>query len=179
MRGTIESEILKFMKEDDRMIKDEKKSKLKILIFNAVSAMLIVILWFIFYYFFENYGWLFFSKEESELTHLTRPWEDLNMLAFFIAYFLIELVNYCFTDMPLRYYTFLQAILDFALFFACMVFMDEISWYAPITGVAVDEYTSFRAMVLYCHQYIGAASGSNIVMLLIHGISIFLKRRKS
>ena len=63
MRGTIESEILNFMKEDDRMIKDEKKSKLKILIFNAVSAMLIVILWFIFYYFFENYGWLFFSKE--------------------------------------------------------------------------------------------------------------------
>ena len=160
------------------MIKEEKKIKqLKIVIFNGISAVLIVLFWFMLYYFFENHGWLLFSKEESERMHLTRPWEDLNMLAFCIIYFLIELVNYCFTDVPLEYYIFIHAILDFVVFFACMMFMEKISWYVPITG-GEDEYASFRAMVNYCHQYIGAALGANMLMLIIHGIRTVLKRRK-
>ena len=100
-----------------------------------------------------------FSKEESERMHLTRPWEVLNMLAFCIIYLLIELVNYCFTDVSLEYYTFIHAILDFAVSFACMMFMEQTSWFVPITGLNV-EYSEFRAMVNYCHQYIGAAFGS-------------------
>ena len=39
------------------MIKDEKKIKqVKIVIFNGISAILIVLFWFMCYYFFENYG---------------------------------------------------------------------------------------------------------------------------
>lgn len=159
------------------MIKDEKKIKqVKIVIFNGISAILIVLFWFMCYYFFENYGdSIFFQKESWDVRLGGIEW--LNIWAFSLVYFLIELVNYRFTALPLNYYVFIHAILDFAVFFACMMFMEKISWYVPITG-GEDEYASFRAMVNYCHQYIGAAFGANMLMLIIHGIRTVLKRRK-
>ena len=159
---------------------DKKQSKkLTIIILNAISAILIVLLWFTLYYFFENHGWLFFSKEECLLRHDNRPWEWLNTVTFCIVYFLIGLVNYRFTDLPFWNYVLIQAVLDFALFIACMLFMERISWFMPITGLDSEyEYTEFRAMIHYGQQYIFAFFIFYGVMVMIYGISIFLKRGK-
>lgn len=160
------------------MIKDEKKGKiLKIVIFNVISAIMIVLCWFLLYYFFENHGWLFFSKEDNLLLDGMSSWEGKNMEVFCIVYFLIQIVNYRFTDLPFTYYAFIQAILDFAIFNVCMLFMENLSWYAPITGVD-GEYTMFRALINYSHQYIAAASFSNINIWMIQKISTFVKRIK-
>ncbi|MBD5105947.1 MAG: hypothetical protein HDT41_03045 [Lachnospiraceae bacterium] len=164
------------------MIKDEKQSKkLKIVIFNGVSAILIVLFWFILYCFFENHGWLCTSKEECLCMHQDIDWEELNMYAFCIVYFLIELVNYRFTDLSFLNYAFIQVILDFAIFCTCLEFMERTSWFVPIIGVNGFnvEKTEFKAMIHYPYKYIFAMFFSNIIMAMIHGINIFLKSRKA
>ena len=44
------------------MIKDERNNKLKIVVIHGVSAIFIVLLWFMLYYFFQNHGWQCSSK---------------------------------------------------------------------------------------------------------------------
>ncbi|MBD5544660.1 MAG: hypothetical protein HDR01_10600 [Lachnospiraceae bacterium] len=161
------------------MIKDEKSEKLKIAIFNVISAIIIVLFWFTLYYFFENHGWLFFSKEECLLRHENSPWEWLNMVSFGIVYFLIGFANYRFTDLSFWSYMLIQAVLDFALFSACMLFMEKISWFVPITGLDSEyQYREFRALVHYGQQYIFAFFVFYGIMVMIYAISKFLKRRR-
>lgn len=156
----------------------EQNLQRKFVIFNGVSALLLVFFWFLLYWFFENHGWMFFSKEECLLMHQTRPWEDLNILAFCIVYFLIELVNYIFVDVPFCYYVLVQIILDGAIFFGSLLLMEKLSWYVPVTGVEVDQYTRlFRPLVSYFQQYILAFFLSNILMMLLQAIRTFFKER--
>lgn len=159
------------------MIKDERNNKLKIVVIHGVSAIFIVLLWFMLYYFFQNHGWQCSSKEECLRIHQEMSWEFWNDTTFCIVYFLIDVVNCRLTGTSFWNYALVHLLLDSILFFACMMFMEKISWYVPITG-GEDEYASFRAMVNYCHQYIGAALGANMLMLIIHGIRTVLKRRK-
>ncbi len=163
------------------MIKDEKQNKkLKIAIFNGVSALLIVLFWFLLYCFFENHGWQCASKEECLHMHKDIDWDELNIYAFCIVYFLIELVNYRFTNLSFLEYAFIQAILDFAIFFACLEIMERASWYVPITGVKGFnvEITRFKAFIHYFYKYGHAMLYSNIMMAMIHRINTFLKSRK-
>lgn len=162
------------------MIKDEKKIKqVKIVIFNGISAILIVLFWFMCYYFFENYGdSIFFQKESWDVRLGGIEW--LNIWAFSLVYFLIELVNYRFTALPLNYYVFIHAILDFAVFFACMMFMEKIAWFVPITGVnGFDaKYTRIKAIIHYGLQYNGAFWFSYAIMAMIYGVRILMKKLK-
>lgn len=50
-------------------MKLKSNNHIKIAIYNSVSAILNVLFWFILYYFFENHGWLCFSKEECLHIH--------------------------------------------------------------------------------------------------------------
>ena len=161
------------------MIKDEKKQKLKNVAFNSVSAILIVLLWFILYYFFENHGWQCSSKEECLRIHQGTDWEWWNDITFCIVYFLIEVVNCRLTDVSFWNYALIQVILDFILFFACMMFMEKVSWFVLITGVnGYDvKYTRLKALLYYGQQYILAFFVSYVIMGIIYGIKDFLEER--
>lgn len=161
------------------MRKKRRNKQIKIAVFHSVSAILIVLFWFILYYFFENHGWLCSFKEECLLIHQHIDWEGLNIITFCIVYFLIDVVNYQLTDLSFWNYALIQAILDFALFSTCMLIMERISWFAPITGVnGFNEYTKFRAMVQYFQQYISAFFVSYLIMAIIYSISVLTKRKK-
>lgn len=157
-----------------------KSKKQKIVLFNGISAILIVLLWFILYYFFENHGWLCSSKEECLLIHQGVDWQWWNIITFCIVYFFIEMVNCRLTDLSFGTYAFVQAILDFVIFFSCLGFMERTSWFVPITGVSGFnvEYTEFKALIYYFQQYSFAFLVSNLIMRIIHGISKFLRGRK-
>lgn len=157
-----------------------KSKKQKIVLFNGISAILIVLLWFILYYFFENHGWLCSSKEECLLIHQGMDWEWWNIITFCIVYFFIEVVNCRLTGISFWNYALIQAALDFVLFSACMIFMERISWFVPITGITGFnvKYTKFRALINYFQQYIFAFFVSYLTMAMIHGISKLLRIRK-
>lgn len=98
------------------MMKYKKHSKkLKIVIFNVISAILIVLFLFILYCCFENHWWQCSSEEECLIIHKGIDWDTFNIFAFFILYFIIELVNYLFTDLPFLHYAVIQLILDWVL----------------------------------------------------------------
>lgn len=161
------------------MIIEKKQSKKIKIIFNIVSAVLIVLFWFIFYYIFQNHCWQCSSKQECLIIHKDISWESLNVYAFFVIYFLIQLVNYLFTDLPLLHYAFIQAMLDFAIFCASIEFMERTSWFVPITGVYINpEIIEYKVLLQYFYVYGSAMVFSNIIMSIIHGVNIFLKSRK-
>lgn len=163
------------------MMKYEKHNKkLKITIFNCISAILIVLFWFILYYIFQNHCWQCSSKQECLIIHKDISWESLNVYAFFVIYFLIELVNYLFTDLAFLNYAFIQAMLDFAVFCVGVEFMERTSWFVPITGVYINaEIIELKVLIQYFYVYGSAMVFSNIIMAIIHGINIFLKSRKA
>lgn len=162
------------------MIKDKKQSKKLKIIFNIVSAILIVLFWFILYCFFQNHAWQCSSKQECLIIHKDINWEELNVYAFFIIYFIIELVNYLFTDLPFLHYTVIQAMLDFALFFASVEFMEKMSWFVPISSVNINvEKFEFKALIQYFYIYGNAMIFSNVIIAIINGINRFLKSRKA
>lgn len=156
----------------------KKNKKLRNVIFNVVSAILIVFCWFVFYYFFGNYDKVFSQQLEGWNIRIEDT-EWLNIEFFTVLYFLIELVNYRFTDLLFWNYALIQAILDFALFFVCLTFMEKTSWFAPITIIGLlEEHTEFRALLHYFQQYSFAFFVSYIGMFCIHQISMFVKKRK-
>lgn len=159
------------------MLKDKKQ---RIILFNAISAILIVLFWFILYYFFENHGWLCSSKEECLLIHQGMDWEGWNIITFCIIYFLIEVVNCRLTDLSFWNYALVQAILDLVIFFLCLGFMERTSWFVPITGVGgfSVKYTKARALINYFQQYILTFFISYLTMAMIYGISKLLRVRK-
>lgn len=97
-------------------------------------------------------------------------------MTFCIIYFLIELMNYRFTDLPFWNYILIQAVLDFVIVSVYFDFMKRTSWFVPITRLDEYKYIEFRAIIHYFQQYIFAFFVSNVIMLMIHGISIFLKK---
>lgn len=162
------------------MIKDKKHSKKLKIIFNIVSAILIVLFWFILYCFFQNHAWQCSSKQECLIIHKDINWEELNVYAFFIIYFIIELVNYLFTDLPFLHYTFIQIMLDFALFCAGVEFMEKTSWFVPISSLNINvEKFEFKALVQYFYIYGNAIVFSNVIIAIINIINRFLKSRKA
>ncbi|MBD5135241.1 MAG: hypothetical protein HDT39_04665 [Lachnospiraceae bacterium] len=77
-------------------------------------------------------------------------------------------------------YAFIQAILDFAVFFTCVEFMERTSWFVPITGAYINaEIIEFKAFIQYLYIYGNAIVFSNIIIAMIHSINIFLKSRKA
>lgn len=137
-------------------------------------------IWFILYYYCENHGWQCSSKEECLRIHQDIEWEGLNGEAFFIVYFLIEVVNCRLTGISFWNYALIHAILDTILFLACMMFMEESSWFVSIIGVnGYDvKYTRFKAMLHYGLQYFQAFWFSYAIMAMIYGIRILVKKIK-
>ena len=160
------------------IIKDNKQ--IKIIVFNGITAILLVLVWFLLYYFFENHGWLCSCKEECLLIHKGISWEWLNIITFSIIYLVIEIVVCRVSKLPFWNYAIIQVILNFALFIVCMVLMEKVSWFVPITGIdGFDvEYTRFRALINYFHQYIFTFFVSYFIMAVLHGLSIVFKRNR-
>lgn len=135
--------------------------------------------WFILYYFFENHGWLCSSKEECLQMHQHLHWEILNTITFCIIYFLIFLLNYYLTDLAFWNYALIQAILNFVLFSVCIIIMEKMSWFVPITGInGFNKYTEFRAFIHYFQQYILSFFVSYFIIAIIYRIDVLTKRRK-
>lgn len=162
------------------MIKDERNNKLKIVVIHGVSAIFIVLLWFMLYYFFQNHGWQCSSKEECLRIHQEMSWEFWNDTTFCIVYFLIDVVNCRLTGTSFWNYALVHLLLDSILFFACMMFMEKIAWFVPITGVnGFDaKYTRIKAIIHYGLQYNGAFWFSYAIMAMIYGIRILMKKLK-
>ena len=157
-----------------------KEKKYKIVILNGISAVLIVLLWFILYYLFSNHFWRCSSKEECLMIHQGTEWKFWNDISFCIVYLVIEVVNCQVTDLSFWNYALVQAILDFVIFFSCLGFMERTSWFVPIIGVSGfnAEYTEFKALIYYFQQYIFAFFASYLVMGMIYGIRKFYRCRK-
>ena len=158
-----------------------KEKNTKIVILNGISAVLIVLIWFILYYLFSNHFWQCSSKEECLMIHQGLEWEFWNDISFCIVYFVIEEVFNCrVTDLSFWNYALVQAILDFVIFFLCIGFMERTSWFVPVTGVSGFnvEYTEFKAFIYYFQQYIFAFSVCYLVMAVIYAIRKFYRGRK-
>ncbi len=76
-------------------MKLKSNNHIKIAIYNSVSAILIVLFWFILYYFFENHGWLCSSKEECLHIHQHISFHTiLSTISFIIFYLLFNYGNH-------------------------------------------------------------------------------------
>ena len=97
-----------------------KKVKLKepyrSIIFNLVSAIIIVLSWYILYYVFRNFGEVLYNSQTSTPNAAQAKADNLNLLLFFGVYFFVELVNYYFNGLKFRNYAFILVVLDGCLF---------------------------------------------------------------
>ena len=154
-----------------------KKIKLKepyrSIIFNFVSAIIIVLSWYILYYVFRNFGEVLYNSQTSTPNAAQAKADNLNFLLFFGVYFFVELVNYYFNGLKFRNYAFIQVVLDGCLFLLFGELLRGVVFFIPMNS-ANDQYAVIRSWIEYFHQYILVAIVSNAVMVIINGIRIAL-----
>ena len=154
-----------------------KKIKLKepyrSIIFNFVSAIIIVLSWYILYYVFRNFGEVLYNSQTSTPNAAQAKADNLNLLLFFGVYFFVELVNYYFNGLKFRNYAFIQVVLDGCLFLLLGELLRGVVFFIPMNS-ANDQYAVIRSWIEYFHQYILVAIVSNAVMVIINGIRIAL-----
>lgn len=154
-----------------------KKVKLKepyrSIIFNLVSAIIIVLSWYILYYVFRNFGEVLYNSQTSTPNAAQAKADNLNWLLFFGVYFFVELVNYYFNGLKFRNYAFIQVVLDGCLFLLLGELLRGVVFFIPMNS-ANDQYVVIRSWIEYFHQYILVAIVSNAIMVIINGIRIAL-----
>lgn len=136
------------------------------IIFNVISAFIIVLSWYILYYAFKNYGNLIYLSQVKV--------NFLNEIAFFGIYFFIELINYYFNNLTIKNYALLQIVLDGCLFLLFGEILRGKVFFIP-SNSADNQYVVFKSYIDYFQQYLLAAFFSNIIMVIINGIRILLK----
>lgn len=143
-------------------------------IFNVISAIIIVLSWYILYYLFKNYRDLLYFSGESTLELAREEAENLNIIAFFGIYFFIELVNYYFNNLTIKNYALLQIVLDGCLFLLFGEILRGKVFFIP-SNSADNQYVVFKSYIDYFQQYLLAAFFSNIIVVIINGIRILVK----
>lgn len=153
-------------------MKKKIKVPYKCIVFNVISAIIIVLSWYILYYVFKNY------QDSIENTFEARMRaEDLNIIAFFVVYFIVELINYYLNNLLIGYYVFIQIFLDGCLFLFLGEILRGIVFFIP-SNSADNQYIVFKSYIDYFQQYLLVAYFSNIIMAIIHRIRILVKSLK-
>lgn len=153
------------------------KDPYKSIIFNLVSAIIIVLSWYILYYIFRNYGEILYTSQTSTPDAARSKAEELNLLIFFGVYFFVELINYYFNGLKFRNYAFIQVVLDGCLFLLLGGLLRDIVFFIP-TNTANDQYAVIRSWIEYFQQYILVAIGSNAIMIVLNSIRMWMEYLK-
>ena len=103
------------------------RKKYKIVIRNLISAILIVLVWFILYCLCNNHFFLCSTKEECTMLHQNIDWEMVNDISFTAVYLVIEVWNCGVKNFQYGGYIIIQLMLDYAIFWLCFILMEMTS----------------------------------------------------